>query len=75
MAQRISPDEARRRVLTEWRQWSNRRLPIGPHKRSDATAFYAFLQQDKPAFLTSLGSHIDGDTVHGWLFRNGEVID
>ena len=76
MSSRIKPDEARRRILTEWRIWATRSLAVnGPYTRADAAAFFAFLKQDKPVLLTSLGPEVDADAIHGWLFRNGEVID
>lgn len=70
-----SPTEVRRRVLMEWQDWNARQPGVEPRTRKDAAAFYAYLQTDRGAVLHSLKMPIDNGMVHGWLYRNGEVLD
>lgn len=67
--------EARRRVLVEWQAWSARQPGPGPRTHVQATEFYTFLTTDRGALLRSLKTPLDDGTVHGWLFRNGDVLD
>ena len=72
----LNPSEARRRILVEWRLWADRTAQnTGARNRADAMAFFNFLETDKSGLLRSLGPEVDAATVHGWLFRNGEVVD
>ena len=70
-----SPMEARRRVLVEWQAWSALQPGTGPRRHAHATQFYSFLTTDRGALLQSLKTPLDHGTVHGWLYRNGEVLD
>jgi hypothetical protein len=77
MRSRMSPSEVRRRILSEWHSWADQILsPTEPHTRIHADQFCHFLETDRAAMLTSLGiTKLNEAEIHGWLFRNGEVID
>jgi hypothetical protein len=50
--------------------------PSEAHTRINSTQFCNFLETDRVAMLTSLGiTKLNEAEIHGWLFRNGEVID
>lgn len=70
-----SPTEARRRILLEWQDWNAKQPGTAPRTGVHAAAFYSYLTTDRGAVVQSLRTPIDDRTVHGWLYRNGDVLD
>jgi hypothetical protein len=71
----ITKDEARRRVLSEWRPWATTNAKRNPPNGMDGLMFFSDLQRNKPHLLSFRDRGDKWQTIHGWLLRDRLVSD
>jgi len=70
----MTQDEAKRRIVSEFRSWARAQNKPAPNG-TDGFIFFGYLQQERPHLLAFGSSGDKWQTVHGWLLRASLVSD
>ena len=70
----MKKEDAHRSVVHEWDDWAASNLgPDSQATRTDALAFFGYLQKHRPMLLNFRNRGDKWQDVHGWLLRAGKV--
>jgi hypothetical protein len=70
---RMSPAEAKMRILAEWRTWIGHKEAADSHTGQDATAFFEHLGKTYPDLLVFESSEDKLNIVKRWLTDAGLI--
>jgi hypothetical protein len=68
----MTPSEAKRRILAEWRTWVGHQQSVVSRTTAEALAFFKEIEQNKPELL-SFDSADKWKFVKSWLLKAGLI--